>query len=121
MPIKAYYSVSKIKRYHILLWRAYDILIEELLDTDKDILLQMAVKVVNNTISLNGLTPILLVWGIYLKISRDSVLALLVEKRNITYRYTKTELEKIRTKHQVNNTLGIRNGPNRTKIKDLLI
>jgi hypothetical protein len=46
---------------------------------------------------------------------------LLVEKRNIIYRYTKIELEKIRTKRQVNNTLGIRNSPNRTEIKDLLI
>jgi hypothetical protein len=46
---------------------------------------------------------------------------LLVEKRNIIYQYTKIELERIKTKRQVNNTLGIRNGPNKIKIKDLSI
>jgi hypothetical protein len=98
IPVKVYYSVSKIKRYHVLLRRAYDILIEELPDTNRDILLQIAVKVVNNTTSPNRLTPILLVWGVYLKINRDSALALLVKKRNIIYQYTKTKLEKIKTK-----------------------
>jgi hypothetical protein len=37
------------------------------------------------------------------------------------YQYTKIELERIKTKRQVNDTLGIRNGPNKTEIKDLLI
>jgi hypothetical protein len=46
---------------------------------------------------------------------------LLIEKRNIAYQYTKAELKRIKTKRQVNNTLGIRNGPNRTEIKDLPI
>jgi hypothetical protein len=61
MPIKAYHNVSKIKYYHVLLRRVYDILIEKLLDTDRDILLQITVKAVNDTTSLNGLIPILLV------------------------------------------------------------
>jgi hypothetical protein len=46
---------------------------------------------------------------------------LLIEKRNIIYQYIKTKLEKIRTKRQINDTLGIRNGPNKAKIKDLPI
>jgi hypothetical protein len=121
MLIEVYYSISKIKYYHALLQQAYDILIKELLDTDRNILFQIIIKTVNNTAGPNGLTLTLLVWGIYLKISRDSVLVLLVEKKNIIYRYTKVELEKIRAKRQVNNILGIRNGPNRTKIKDLPI
>jgi hypothetical protein len=80
------------------LQRAYDILIEELLDINKDILLQITIKIINNTTSSNGLIPTLLVWGIYLKINRDLVLVLLVEKRNIIYRYTKVESEKIKAK-----------------------
>jgi hypothetical protein len=82
----------------VLLRRAYDIFIKELLDINKNILLQIIIKIINNTTSLNRLIPILLVWGIYLKINRDSALALLVEKRNTIYRYIKTELERIRTK-----------------------
>jgi hypothetical protein len=46
---------------------------------------------------------------------------LLVKKRNIVYRYIKIKLERMRAKRQVNDTLGIRNGPNKTEIKDLPI
>jgi hypothetical protein len=53
--------------------------------------------------------------------NRDSVLVLSIKKRNTIYRYIKIELERIRTKRQVNNILGIRNGPNKTEIKDLPI
>jgi hypothetical protein len=121
IPVKIYYSISKIKRYHVLLRRVYDILIEELLNIDRNILLQIVIKTINNTASLNGLTPTLLVWGVYPKINRDSALVLSVKKKNIAYRYIKIELEKIKAKRQVNNTLGIRNGPNKKEIKDLLI
>jgi hypothetical protein len=103
------------------LQRAYDILIKELLDTDRDILLQITIKAINDTASPNGLILTLLVWGAYPKMNRDSALVLSVKKRNAAYRYTKTELERIRAKRQVNDTLGIRNGPNRTEIKDLPI
>jgi hypothetical protein len=61
MPIKVYHSVSKIERYYMLLRRAYNILIEELLDIDKNILLQIVIKTINDTASLNGLIQILLV------------------------------------------------------------
>jgi hypothetical protein len=98
IPIEAYYNISKIKRYHMLLQQAYDIFIEELLDMDRDILFQITIKTINNTASLNGLTLILLVWGVYLKINQDSALVLLVEKRNAIYRYIKTKLERIKTK-----------------------
>jgi hypothetical protein len=83
--VKAYYSISKIKRYYVLLQRAYDIFIEELLDMDRDILFQIIIKAINDTVSPNGLILTLLVWGVYLKINRDSALVLSVEKRNIAY------------------------------------
>jgi hypothetical protein len=105
----------------MLLQQAYNILIKELLDTNKDILLQITIKIINNTTSPNRLTPTLLIWGIYLKISQDSVLVLLVEKRNATYWYIKIKLERIKTKRQINNIFGIRNSPNKTKIKNLPI
>jgi hypothetical protein len=45
----------------MLLQQAYDILIEELLDTDRDILFQIVIKTVNNTTGPNGLILTLLV------------------------------------------------------------
>jgi hypothetical protein len=65
---------------------------------DKNILLQITIKTINNTTSSNGLILILLVWGIYPKINRDSALVLLVKKKNIIYQYTKIELERINIK-----------------------
>jgi hypothetical protein len=69
----------------MLLRQAYDILIKELLDINKNILLQITVKAINNTTSPNRLIPTLLVLDIYPKINRDSVLVLLVKKKNIIY------------------------------------
>ena len=43
----------------------YKIISLELKSTSKELTLQMAVKAVNNFISLNGLIPILLVFGTY--------------------------------------------------------
>jgi hypothetical protein len=39
IPVEVYYNISKIKYYHMLLGRAYDILIKKLLDIDRNILL----------------------------------------------------------------------------------
>jgi hypothetical protein len=83
----------------MLLQQAYDIFIKKLLDINRDILFQITIKAVNNTTSPNGLILILLVWGIYPKINRDSALVLLVEKKNIVYQYTKIKLEKIKAKY----------------------
>jgi hypothetical protein len=69
----------------MLLQQAYDIFIKELLDINKNILFQIIIKTINNIISPNRLIPTLLVWGVYLKINRDLVLVLLVEKKNIIY------------------------------------
>jgi hypothetical protein len=82
----------------VLLRRTYDILIKELLDINKNILLQITIKTINNTASPNGLILILLVWGVYPKISRDSAPVLSIEKKNAIYRYAKIELERIKTK-----------------------
>jgi hypothetical protein len=61
MPVEIYYNISKIECYYILLRRAYNILIEELLDTNRNILLQIIIKAVNNTTSPNGFILTLLV------------------------------------------------------------
>lgn len=68
MPIEAHNSVGKVKRYHILLRRAYEIIYNKLNgeQIDKEMILQMAVKAVNDLIGPNRIVPILLVFGAYL-------------------------------------------------------
>ncbi|KAF2468397.1 uncharacterized protein BDR25DRAFT_231708, partial [Lindgomyces ingoldianus] len=66
----------KIKRAHALLQRAYNILCAELDDcTNNKLVLQIAVKALNNIAELNSLIPTLLVFRMYLRINIDSTLS----------------------------------------------
>jgi len=59
--------------------RAYKIIIAEINRINKDIALQMAFKVINDTIGLDGIIPILLVYGALPQISEyDPLLPLVV-------------------------------------------
>ena len=63
--VKVYNSVKKVKQYYILLRRVYKIISLKLKGASEELTLQIAVKAVNNSISLNRLVPILLVFGAY--------------------------------------------------------
>ena len=65
VPIKAYNSVRKVKWYYMPLYRVYKIISLELKGTSKELTLQIAVKAINNSASLDGLIPILLVFSTY--------------------------------------------------------
>lgn len=64
--VKAHWSIGIVEKYHAILRRAYQIIVDEDI-TQKKIALQIAVKLVNNTASLNGLVLTLLVFGVYLQ------------------------------------------------------
>ena len=68
VPVEAHNSVGKVERYHAPLRRAYDILREELQEekVDKEVILQMAIKVINDTTGPDELIPMLLVFRLYL-------------------------------------------------------
>ena len=53
------------------LHRVYKIISLELKGASKELTLQIAVKAVNNSIGLNGLIPILLVFGAYPQITNN--------------------------------------------------
>jgi hypothetical protein len=63
VPIEAYNSIGIVKRYYGPIWRAYLIITTEIPGINKDIVLQMAFKAINNTIGPDGLVPTLLVYG----------------------------------------------------------
>ena len=67
VPVEAYWSIGIVKRAHPELKRAYNIITEELKGqgVTKHILLQIAVKAINDTAGSDGLVPILLVFGVY--------------------------------------------------------
>jgi len=54
-----------VEQYYTLLRRIYKIISLELKNISKELTLQMAIKAINNSASLDGLIPILLVFGAY--------------------------------------------------------
>jgi hypothetical protein len=66
--VEAYNSVGQVERYYAPLRRAYKIIQDKLKDEqiDKEIMLQMAVKAINDSAGPDGIVPTLLVFGAYL-------------------------------------------------------
>ena len=65
VPVKAHNSVGKVERYYVLLRRAYKIISLELKGASEELILQIAVKAVNDSAGPDRLIPILLVFGAY--------------------------------------------------------
>ena len=65
VPIKAYNSIRKVERYYAPLRRIYKIISLELEDASKELTLQIAIKAVNDSASLDRLVPTLLVFNAY--------------------------------------------------------
>ena len=65
VPIKVYNSVRKVKQYYTLLRRVYKIISLELEGTSKKLILQIAIKAVNDSAGPDRLIPTLLVFGAY--------------------------------------------------------
>ncbi|EKD17819.1 hypothetical protein MBM_04188 [Drepanopeziza brunnea f. sp. 'multigermtubi' MB_m1] len=55
--------VGLVERYHVLVRRAFEIVIKELPKAPREDRLQMAIKAINDTAGLNGLVPTLFVFG----------------------------------------------------------
>ena len=76
--MEAHYSVGIVERYHNIVRRAYKIIMAEIKGINKDVVLQMAFKVINDTVGLDGIVPILLVYGALPRISEYDPLSPLV-------------------------------------------
>ena len=69
--VKAYNSISKVERYYTLLRRLYEILQDKLQDEklDKEVILQIAVKAINDIARPDKLVLTLLIFGLYPRIT----------------------------------------------------
>ncbi|PVH67578.1 hypothetical protein DL98DRAFT_640105 [Cadophora sp. DSE1049] len=119
VPVKAHHSIGKVKRYYRPLRRAYEIVTEEHPELNNENRLQMAVKAVNDTAGPSRLIPILLVFGVYPRITELDPPNLLIERRATTIRKAIKEVRRIYTIRKVNDALGTRNGPGTTYIHNL--
>ena len=73
IPVKAHNLVRIVKCYYSPLYYIYYIITAELLNINKNIALQMAFKVINNSVGPNSLIPTLLVFKAYLYIVESNI------------------------------------------------
>ncbi|CCD52037.1 similar to putative integrase [Botrytis cinerea T4] len=122
VPIEAHWSIGAVERYHAVIKRAYAIIASELeSSTTKEMMLQMAVKAVNDTAGPDGLVPTLLVFGAYPRMADLDPPAPTVLQRQSAIRKAMNEINKLRATRQVSDALSQRNGPSTMALYDLPI
>jgi hypothetical protein len=121
VPIKAHNSVGQVERYYTPLQRAYKIIQDELKDEqiDKEMMLQMAVKAINDSAGPDGIIPTLLVFGAYPQLTKINPPSPLVTKRAKAICAATKEVRRLYTKRQVKDALAMRNSPDTKKTLDL--
>lgn len=123
VPVEAHHSIGIIERYHAPLRRAFEVIKEDLKDletaTSKEVILQMAVKAVNDTAGPYGLVPTLLVFGCYPRMTKDGLPSPSISRRALAIRKAMTEVAKLRNDRQITDALRLRNGPITDSIKAL--
>jgi hypothetical protein len=123
VPVEAYNSIGIVERYHALLHCLYKIIRDKLKNknVDKEMILQIAVKAVNNSAGPNRLVPTLLVFGIYLQFTEIDLLSLSVTKRAEAIHAVIKEVRQLHAERQVQDVLAIYNSPDTKIILDLLL
>jgi len=121
IPVEAHYLVGIVEWYHNMVRRAYKIIIAEINGINKDVALQMAFKAINDTVGLDGIVPILLVYGALPRISEYDPLSPLVAQRLNALRKAIEEIKRIRASHEVARSLNARNRPSIADIHELLL
>ena len=84
-------------------------------------LLQMAVKAVNDTVGPNGLIPPLLVFKAYPRLTSTDSPSLIVTQRATAITKATLKLNRLRASRMVTNALAQRNGPNTLALYNLPI
>jgi hypothetical protein len=123
VPVKAHNSVGLVERYHALLRRAYKIMKEKLKDKhiNKEIILQIAVKAVNDSARPDRIVLTLLVFGLYPKMTEIDPPSPTIAKRAEAIRAATKEVRRLHAKRQVSDALAMRNSPNTMATEDLLL
>ena len=122
VPVEAHNSIGKVERYHQPLRRAYEIIRDEFHDkVSLEIVLQMAVKAVNDSAGPDGIIPTLLVFGAYPRITEDSIPSPSVTQRAEAIRKTTRKIRRLHAERQIKDALTMRNGPDIKAIRNLPI
>jgi hypothetical protein len=121
VPVEAHNSVGQVERYHAPLRRAYEIIQNELKDEqiNKEMMLQMAVKAINDSAGPDGIVPTLLDFGAYPRLTKMDPPFPSVIKRAEAIRAATKEVRRLYTERRVKDALAIRNGLDTKNTLDL--
>ena len=116
VPVEAHNSVGKVERYHGPVRRAYDIIKAEFQASgdkiNKELILQMAFKAINDTAGPDGLVPTLLTFGAYPRMTEMDPPAPTVVQRARAIQLAMKELRVLNAKRMISDALNMPNGPN---------
>jgi hypothetical protein len=107
--IETHHSIEMMKRYHDSLRRAYSIITIEILDIDFEITLQMTFKVINDSIELDELIFILLIFEVYFRMIEMNVSSSIIIQRAKAMKKIMKEVRKFNATRQMNDALNTRN------------
>jgi hypothetical protein len=120
VPVKAHNSISMVERYHSPIRRAYQIIVSEIPELDKNMALQMAFKAINDSAGPDGLVPTLLVFRAYPRIIKSDAPSSSVAQRATAIKKAMAEIHKLQAERQVANALNTHNGPMTNAVHSLL-
>jgi hypothetical protein len=114
--VEVHNSVGKVERYYRPVRRAYDIIKAEFQASgdkiNKELILQMAFKAINNTTRPDGLILTLLTFSAYLHMTEMDPLALTMVQRARAIQLAMKELHTLKAKRMISNALSMPNSPN---------
>ncbi len=119
MLIETHHLIEMMKRYHESLRRTYSIITIEIFKIDSELALQMTFKVINDSIELNNLISILLVFEIYFRMIEMNTSSSIITQRAIVMKKIMKEVRKLNAMRQVNDVLNTRSESSITLIHDL--
>jgi hypothetical protein len=112
MFVEAHWSIDVMKRYHAELRRAYQMIFENL-NTEstisKEIILQMIVKAINDTVDSDDLMLILLIFETYPRMHVMNPPTSSITQRAMIIEKAMIEIKKFRAEHQIIDALNTRN------------
>lgn len=113
VPVEAHWLIGMVERYHAVLQRAYKVIADDLqgCGLSKEIILQMAVKAINNIIGPNDLVPTFLVFEAYSRMSEFDSPIPTITQRAIAIKNAMKEVQRVRAERQVADALNQRNRP----------
>jgi hypothetical protein len=119
--VEAYNSVGQVERYYVPLQRAYEIIHNKLKNEhiNKEIMLQMAVKAINDSAGPDSIVPTLLVFGVYPQLTKIDPPSPSVTKRAEAICVATKEVRRLYAERQVKDALAMRNSPNTKNTLDL--